>query len=220
MEKIILIGSGGHSKSVIDTIERSGAFEIAGYIDASDAEKSSYRVYHHIGSDSDLRSIYNSGIKYAFICIGYLGKGNVRDKIYGELKTIGYILPNIIDDTALVARDVIMGDGIFIGKNAVVNANAKLGRMSIINTATIVEHDCSIGEYTHIAVSAVICGGTSIGSHCLVGANATIIQALSICNNVIIGAGTTVSKSITNPCTVIGKKMEILEQGDAKKCQE
>ena len=33
MDKIILIGGGGHCKSVIDVIEQEGKFQIAGIID-------------------------------------------------------------------------------------------------------------------------------------------------------------------------------------------
>ena len=32
-EKIVLIGFGGHAKSVIDSIEASGEYKIAGYTD-------------------------------------------------------------------------------------------------------------------------------------------------------------------------------------------
>jgi len=36
MKKIILIGAGGHCKSVIDVIEQEARFEIAGIIDKTE----------------------------------------------------------------------------------------------------------------------------------------------------------------------------------------
>lgn len=204
MEKIILVGCGGHAKSIIDSIESQGEFEIAGFIAENFDNDFQYRGYKIIGTDEDLESLYGKGIKNAFICIGYMGKGNVRHKIYEQLKKIGYVLPVIIDDTAIVATDVSIGEGTFVGKRAVINSNASIGKMAIINTGAIVEHDSNIDDYTHVAVNATICGGAQIGKKCLVGAGATIIQEIVIKDNAVIGAGSTVVKNVAENNLAVG----------------
>lgn len=86
------------------------------------------------------------------------------------------ILPNIVDPSAVIADDAVMGEGIFVGKRAVVNAAAHIGDLCIINTGAIVEHDCDVGNYSHISVGSVLCGGVRVGQRTLIGANATVIQ--------------------------------------------
>lgn len=190
-----MIGCGGHAKSVVDSIERTNQYEIVGFSDVSDF---SYKKYRVICCDEDLPKIFQSGVENAFITIGYMGNGRIRDKLYQQLKAIGFKIPSIIDDTAIIAKDASVGEGTFVGKGAIINSAANIGIMGIINSGAIVEHECRIGDYSHIAVKAALCGGCCVGNHCLVGANSTIIQTCTLGNNVIIGAGSVVLSDVTD----------------------
>ena len=57
MKKIILIGGGGHCKSVIDVIEQENKFQIAGIVDKHDLLDSKILGYQVIGNDSDLEKL-------------------------------------------------------------------------------------------------------------------------------------------------------------------
>lgn len=196
MEDIILIGCGGHAHSVTDSIEQAGRYNIIGFLDKEEMRGKGFRDYYVLDTDDALQKYFDEGIKKAFVTIGYLGHGDVRNILYRRLKDIGFVVPNIIDRTAIVSENVELEDGIYVGKNAIINANAKIGKMCIINTGAIVEHDCMIGEFSHIAVGSVVCGGVSVGEQTLIGANATVIQERIIGNNCIIGAGTTIRKDV------------------------
>lgn len=197
MDRIIILGKGGHAKSIADTIERQGLFKIAGYVvnDSFEEEKKDYPI---IGNDEDLEKIYQKGVRYAAIGIGYLGKGTIRNELYERLKKIGYFLPIITDPTAIVSDKAEIAEGTFLGKGAIINAGAHVGKMCILNTGSIVEHDCQVGDFSHIAVGAVLCGDVHVGNETLVGANATIIQGRKIGNRCIIGAGEVIRKNILN----------------------
>lgn len=196
MEDIILLGIGGHAHSVVDSIEQSGRYRIVGFLDVKENRDKEYRGYHVIGTDDMLENYYLKGIKNAFITVGYLGEGSIRNKLYKEIKRIGYTVPNIIDRTAILADDIRLGEGNFVGKRAVINANSKIGTMCIINTGAIVEHDCCIGDMTHIAVGTILCGHVTVGNNTLIGANAVVRQGINIGTHVIIGAGMTITKDI------------------------
>lgn len=198
MEDIILLGIGGHAHSVVDSIEQLGMYRIVGFLDIKEKQDEEYKGYHVIGTDDMLENYYQKGIKNAFVTIGYLGEGNIREKLYKELKRIGYKIPNIIDKSAIVANDVHLGEGNFVGKQCVINANAEIGNMCIINTGAIVEHDCYIGDMTHIAVGTLLCGQAIVGSNTLIGAGAIVRQGINIGTHVIIGAGMTITKNVKN----------------------
>lgn len=188
MEDIVLVGFGGHAKSIADCIERAGKYRIVGYTDVKEAVSN----YKYLGTDDSLQDIYDSGVHNAAIGIGYLGKGNLRQKIYDLLKKIGYTLPVIIDPSAVVSESADIAEGVFIGKGAIVNTEAKIGRMAIINTKSLVEHECCVGDFAHIAVAAVMCGQVTVGEGAFVGANATVIQCRTVGDNVIVPAGATI----------------------------
>lgn len=196
MEDIILLGLGGHAHSVADSIEQAGKYNIIGFLDTEEMQGKHFRDYQVLGTDNMMQEYFDRGIRNAFITIGFMGHGNIRNQLYKQLKDIGYTMPNIIDGTAAVSKNAGLEDGIFIGKKAAVNAGAKIGKMCIINTGAIVEHDCTVGAFSHIAVGSVLCGGVSVGEQTLIGANATVIQERRIGNCCIIGAGTIISRDI------------------------
>lgn len=204
MEKIVLVGAGGHAKSVIDTIENEKKYEIAGFVSNEEIGKKIYKDYFCIAHDDGLDRIIAQGIKNAFICIGYMGKGQVRNKLYESLCRAGFKIPSIIDASAIIGNSAIIGEGAFVGKRAIVNANAIVDKMAIINSGAVIEHDTHVGEFSHIAVSAVCAGNTQIGCNTLVGANATIIQGVSVGSYCIVGAGAVVVRNVENHTVVCG----------------
>lgn len=207
MEDLVLVGYGGHAKSVADCIECQGKYRIIGYTDnvARDSE------YLYLGSDEVLEQYYNDGIKNAAVGVGFIRENNIRERLFQVLKKIGYRLPIIIDPSAVVSESAKIEEGSFVGKMAVVNAEARIGKMAIINSKALVEHECVIGDYSHIAVTAVLCGQAKIGKASFIGANSTILQCVELPDNVIVPAGITVrrnfaTKVIHNATMVIPKK--------------
>lgn len=204
MEKIIIVGYGGHAKSVLDAIEEEGRYEIAGFVDKDMEHIFPYRGYKVIGTDNDYQELYDSGIRHACMGIGFMGNGELREKLHRILKDIGFDFPVIKDPSAIIARDAKIGEGCFIGKNSIINADAEIGELAIINTGALIEHECKVGGYSHIAVAAVLCGAAEVGLNCMIGANSTVIQGVKITDEVIVGAGSVVVKDIEDSGTWIG----------------
>lgn len=203
MEKIILVGGGGHCKSIIDSINDLKQFEIVGIVDKRYKECLGLGI-NIIGSDEDLNSLYKSGIKNAFIGVGSIGNPNIRIKLYNLLKNLGYGFPTIIDKTAIVSSSAIIEDGVFVGKGAIINVNAVIEKQCIINSGVIVEHDCKINEFVHLAPGVTLSGGIYIGKRTHIGTNSTIIQNINVGNDVIVGAGSVIVQDIKDGTTVYG----------------
>ena len=210
MKKIVLVGAGGHTLSVIDSIQSNGEYEIAGITDFGYSVGEKVLGYEVIGNDAILKSVFDRGVTYAFVTVGSIGDTFLRENLFYILKNKGFILPAIVDTSSNIGTDIWLGEGVYLGKNTVINAKSTIGDMAIINTGAIIEHGCCINEFTHIGPGAVICGDVKIGSRTHVGANATVIQGVNIGDNSIIGAGSTVvhdvpSKVVAfgNPCKVV-----------------
>lgn len=200
MEKIVILGMGGHAESLVDVLERQRAYEIAGYVvnDAASAKEGCR--YPILGSDNDLEQIYQSGIIHAAVGVGYLGKSDVRERLWNRLKQIGFRLPVVYDPSAILSDSAGIGEGSFVGKGAIINVNASVGKMCIVNTGAILEHDCQVGDFSHISVGTVLCGEVTVGKSVFVGANATVVQCLSIGDGSVVGAGTTIRKNVKANC--------------------
>lgn len=188
MEDILLVGYGGHAKSVADCIECGKDFHIVGY---TDSEKK-YSPYPYLGTDDILIQYYNRGVHNAVICVGYLGKGTLRESLYRQLKQIGFRFPVVADPSAIISKSAIIGEGTFVGKGVIINAGASIGKLCIINSAAVIEHDCVIDDFSHISVGTILCGQVRVGKSAFVGANATVIQGQEILPYQIVGAGVTI----------------------------
>ncbi|ABS41833.1 acetyltransferase [Clostridium botulinum] len=203
MEKIVLVGAGGYCKVIIDIIRDNNAYEIIGITDKHIAEKALLDI-SIIGDDNKLKEIYKHGVKNAFLCIGALGNLNLRNKIYNNLKEIGFKLPVLIHNTAIVSNYATIGEGTCIMPGAIINSEAKIGENCIINTGAIIEHDCIIEDNCHISPRAVLGGGVSIEKNTHIGIGATVIQGLEVGSNVTIGAGAVVISSIPDNVVAFG----------------
>lgn len=207
MKKIILVGSGGHAISVMDTIQSGGEYVIDGLIDLPDNIGKNVMGYKVIGTDSCLEDILTKGTKYAAVTVGSVGDTLLRQKLFKRLKEIGFKIPNIIDPSAVVSPNIELGEGIFIGKRAVINANCRIGDMATINSGSIIEHGCDIGQFVHVSPGAVVCGDALVHRDAHIGAGTIVIQGLTIGRGAVIGAGSIVTRDIAhdtiaygNPC--------------------
>jgi sugar O-acyltransferase (sialic acid O-acetyltransferase NeuD family) len=206
-KKILLIGGGGHCKSVLDSLLQTNQYLEIGIIDKKENIEKKILGISFIGCDDDLHKLYQDGYHYAFVTVGSIGDPKIRIKLFKVLEEIGFQIPNIIDMTAIVSDNTNLDKGIFVGKNVVINAGSSIRRGAIINTASIIEHDCIIGENSHIAPGAVLCGQVEVGANTHIGARSVIIQQVKIGSNSIIGMGSVVLKGIEdnilaygNPC--------------------
>ena len=214
MEKIVILGQGGHAKSLIDVIEREKKYEIAGYIISDIEQEKKHENYSVIGRDRDIEKVFRDGIKNAAIGIGYLGKSDVRKRLWAKLKEIGFFFPTVCDPSAILARNTRIGEGCFIGKGVIINTNVTIGEMCIINTGAIIEHDCQVGNFTHVSVGSILCGGVRVGKGSFIGANATVIQERIIGDGCIIGASTAIRENVEDKSMICdGNKVKVLWGG-------
>jgi sugar O-acyltransferase (sialic acid O-acetyltransferase NeuD family) len=172
MKNILLIGGGGHCKSVIDVIEQENKFKISGIIDKKELKGRNILGYEIIGSDEDLHILFNE-YKYAFITIGQLKSNLIRVELFNKLKEIGFILPVIKSPLSYVSQHASIDEGTIIMHHAFINADVKIGKNCIINTKALIEHDSVIENNCHISTASVLNGGVTVEENTFFGSNAT-----------------------------------------------
>jgi len=191
MDEIILIGGGGHCRSVIDVIELEGRYKIAGIVDKPDLLGTKVLGFNVIGSDEDLAELA-SRFKYALVTVGQIRLSHTRVELFEQAKSAGFILPAIISPRAYVSKHARVDEGSIIMHDAMVNANVNIGVNCIINSKALIEHDAEVGSHCHISTGAIINGGVTVEEKCFVGSNATTNQSITIETASFIKAGSVV----------------------------
>lgn len=186
--KLLLIGGGGHCRSLIDVIEAEGKFEISGIIDIHEKIGEFVLGYEIIGSNEDLEWLRGE-CSYALIAFGQIKSPDGRIRMFEHLKATGYSLPTIISPRAYVSKHARIGEGTVIFHDALINANAAVGDNCIINTKALIEHDCTIGDHCHISTGAIVNGETVIKRGSFFGSNAVSKEVSLIEERSFIKAG-------------------------------
>ena len=184
--EILLIGGGGHCRSVIDVIELEEKYTIAGIIDKKELIGQDVLGYKVIGCDDDLEKLFKK-YKYTIITVGQIKSNSLRVKLFDKVKEIGYKLPVIKSPLAYISKHSSVEEGTIVMHQALVNANVKIGKNCIINTKALVEHDAIIEDNCHISTATVINGGVMVKENSFVGSNATTKEYIEI--NGFIKAG-------------------------------
>ncbi len=212
--KLLLIGGGGHCHSVLDSLLQVFPSASLGIIGLPHEKGKIIFDVPVIGCEENLEGLYQDGWTQAVVAVGSIGDVSKRERIFRLIQEMGFLLPAVVDPTAMIAKDSKVALGVFVGKGAILNAGVEVEEGAIINTGSIAEHDCKVGPFAHVSPKAVLCGDVHIGEGVHIGAGSTVIQGVSIGDNTLIGAGSVVLESIPsnvvaygNPCRVIRNKV-------------
>lgn len=195
MKPLVLIGGGGHARSVVAMLESSRS--IAGYTDAAPTGLS----VPYLGTDSSLDP--HSADYETLVTVGF-GRGaslTTRRNIFNRFEATA--CEPVIAPSAWVSQSAEIGRGTAIMARAAVNA-CRIDANVVINTGAIIEHDCEIEDSCFIGPGAIICGEVRIGAGSFIGAGAIIREGVSIPPETTIGMGAVVTATISGPGTYAG----------------
>ena len=195
MDKVILIGAGGHTRACIDVIEQEGQLRIAGLVEKDDSTVANNIGYPVIGADDDMEKLRKK-YTHALVTVGQIKSPETRIKIYKILKALKYQLPIVISPSAYISKNAEIGEGTIIMHGALVNAGTRIGANCIINNRALIEHEVKIGDHCHIATGAIVNGEVEVGEGTFIGSGVVTKQSIIVGKNCIIGAGCVIKKNV------------------------
>lgn len=194
MNPLILVGGGGHCKSVIEAAESTG-YNILGVLDLSENVGKRILSATVIGTDDDIPYYVD---KASFVVtVGFITNPQTRIRLFNSIKEVGGHLATVIASTAYVSKYATIGEGTVVLHQAFVNADAQIGKNVILNTATNIEHDTVIGDHCHISTGTMVNGACKIGDRCFIGSQSVLAHCISIGDDIIVSGGSFVRKTIT-----------------------
>ncbi|PSW42970.1 acetyltransferase [Photobacterium leiognathi] len=203
-KKLIIIGAGGFSKSIIDSVNYN-EMELVGFIDTY---KRGYHQNYPILS-KDIKELEHPQDYVYFIGVG---DPKTRYHFLNLLKKYNLTLVNIIDSTALLSRNIELGVGIYIGKMCIVNSDTKISDGVVINTRSLVEHGNSIGYCSNISTNVVLNGDVKVGSCSFIGSCTVVNGQITIGSETTIGSGSVVIRNIDNKVVVAGSPTRLIRE--------
>lgn len=185
MQKLVLVGGGGHAKVILAAIQACNhmqpTYEVMGIYD--DAQQEIILGLPRLGSLQDLAELTDEAVTVVLA----IGSNALRAQLASEHSHVQFA--TIIHPTAVIEPDVKIGDGTVVMAGTIIQASVQVGQHCIINTGAILDHDVCIGNYSHIAQRVTLTDGVQVGQHCLLQAGTTVAPWHSITDGTIIPIG-------------------------------
>lgn len=224
-EEIVILGTGGNSVDILDTINDINAankrprYECLGFLD--DDESHHGEVIHGIEILGPLGLAGALPDDISFVSgIGspsnYARKGKIIQTIGVDPKER---FRTIVHPTASVSETSELGSGTVVFQNATVTTDVRIGDHVTVLPNTVISHEDTIGDYTTIAGGVCVSGNVDIGESCYLGTNSAIRGHISIGDRSLIGMGSVVVDDVSPDATVAGTPAKPIEdvEGDRTK---
>lgn len=204
MKKLIIIGAGGFSKSIIDAIDK-GNYKLEGFID-------SFKIGSHQNFPILSNSLEELDNKEEYSYFIGVGEPKVRKYFFNKIKKYNLNLINVIDKTAIISSNVKLGEGVFVGKLVVINSDTVIEDNVVLNTRALVEHGNKIGKHSNISTNTVLNGDVKVGEETFVGSCTVVNGQIKIGNNSIIGSGSVVIRDVDDNVVVAGSPTRLIRR--------
>ena len=186
--RLLVVGAGGHGRSVAEAAELSGQFEVVGFLDdALPAGKSVLNVavlgamvsmvHHRVAADQAIVAI---------------GNNTVREKLMQQLASAGFVHATVIHPHAIVSPSAVLSEGSAVMAGAIVGTEARLGMGSIVNCGAVVDHHAIVEDFGHLGVNASMAGGTVLGRGAWMQAGAALGYGVKVPAGVTLAPGVAV----------------------------
>lgn len=189
---VIVLGAGGHAAVLVDMLRSQGVVPLALVAPAASALRAvltDIPLWHDEGKilahHPDEVELING--------IGSLPGNTLRAEIFARYRALGYRFAGLVSAKAMVSDYAVLEEGVQVMAGAIIQAGARIGANSIINSGAIVDHDCHLGGDNHVAPGAALSGAVMTGERVHIGTGAVVIQGISIGADAVVGAGGTLT---------------------------
>lgn len=203
MNRIIIIGTGGHSAELDDYItlgkrnDTAYPWEIIGYLDDNPQGYENYAFSApYLGTIKD--HVVRTDCRYMMGIANLKYRRPIQERFLAE----GADFATFIHPTATVSPSAAIGKGVVLALHVNVGPNVAVGDYTLVNSRCSLGHDTKIGRFNFISPNVCFSGFTKIGDENLFGINSATIPGIEVGNRNKIMAGMTLDKNVGDDETV------------------
>lgn len=184
--KLVIVGAGGHGRSVADAAMLGGMWQEIVFADDAFAQQKTSARWPIISDTAHLSSVVQAGDS----AIVAIGNQPVRMRLFQQLTDLKATLVTVTHPGAWVSVDAAIGAGTAIMAGVVVGTQATVGRGSIINANATVDHDVILGEFAHLGVGVSLAGGVVVGDRAWLQAGVSAGYHVKVLPDSVVAPGT------------------------------
>jgi sugar O-acyltransferase (sialic acid O-acetyltransferase NeuD family) len=183
---LVIVGAGGHGRSVLELAQLSGAYDVHAFLDDQQAPGTDIRGVPVWGPTSLLDALPARHIQTVHVAIG---RNATRQALCERARSAGLVLATLLHPRAFVSPSAVVGAGSAVMALAAVGTEARLGEGAIVNMGAVVDHHAEVGAFGHLGASATMAGGTAIGARAWLQAGAALGYGVRLQDDSVVPAG-------------------------------
>lgn len=186
---LLILGAGGHGKSVAESALLSGEWSEVIFLDDGWPGLRAAVGCDVVGKIADIGRI-------AHRCQGAIaavGNVTVREHWINFIEQEELKLVSVIHPTAWVSPSATVGAGTVVMAGAVVGTVSEVGWGAIINANATVDHDVVMEELSHVGVGVQLASGVHVGARAWLQAGSSCGYNVKIEDGMTYGPGTVLS---------------------------
>lgn len=197
-KRLVILGDGGHAKSVSDVALATGKFEISAVlgVDSNNAPYWNAKGIEWIHEISAQEVLSLSTL--AIVGLGQILDPAPRESAFLNLQNLGFELATIVSPFAYVSNSADIGQGSIVMHGAIVSIDSRLGENTIVNSMALIEHESSVGSHSHVSTGAILNGNCTVGDRTFIGSGTVVKQGIRIGSDCVIPMGSQVFADLTD----------------------
>jgi acetyltransferase EpsM len=196
LRSVILIGAGGHGKSVLSILRAMGIEVTAIFDDDPTTWGKAVLGVPVRGSTADLKPDCTTPVVLG------IGDNLVRKRVVERFPDVEWA--TVVYPGAYVASTAQIGRGSVVFPFAVVAAEAGLGSHVIVSSHCTMGHDTRLGDYAQAAPGVQVAGGSTVGEGVLLAIGSVVCPGVTIGEWATLAAGAVAVYDVPPRCTAYG----------------
>jgi sugar O-acyltransferase (sialic acid O-acetyltransferase NeuD family) len=187
--RLLVLGAGGHGRSIAEAAELTGVFQVVGFLDDSLPVGELVLGYPILGLVASLATNH-------LVCdqaIVAIGNNSIREALMQRLAEVGIEVATLIHPRASVSPRAVVGKGSTVMASAVVGTEAHLGVGAIVNCGAVVDHHARVEDFGHLGVNACMAGGSVLGRRAWMQAGSSLGYGVVVSAGYILQPGAALS---------------------------
>lgn len=213
MERVAIIGAGGHAREVLDIFDalnaQAPAYDVLGWL-VEPAHGTPGTLVRERPILGDLDWLAGRSAELSVVCA--LGDPALRHRLVARARQHGARFATAIHPRAVLSSRVNVGAGVVVAAGSVLTSDIRLGDHVHINTGCTVAHDVVMDDFATLSPGTHVAGGVTIGAGACIGTGASLTPRIRVGAWSIIGAGCAVVADVPPDSTVVGVPGRMIAQ--------
>jgi sugar O-acyltransferase (sialic acid O-acetyltransferase NeuD family) len=198
MPLIVLLGTSGQSRDIVDAVLAGGA-DIRGLL-WDDAPAAKLYGVPVLGCLDDWKAHATPGVEFSVA----LGDAERRVTYGDAILAAGAELATVVHPKATVSAHALLGRGVAVLAGVQVSPSATIGDYTVLNANCSVDHDCVLERGVQFGPGVTLAGNVTVEAGAFVGVGASVMPGVRIGAGALVGAGAVVIRDVAPGATVAG----------------